>query len=616
MKAKNELSGHPRRIWAWATALWMAGFLVAGDALGQEEATVREALEARREALVQAADAGAEGVTLVQDELGRGSPRSSFFAVSTAINSGDYERASRYLDLSRLPADAREDEGPTLTWKLRAIFAQTYGTATMIEVLDALGTSPEGRLDDGLPPQFELFARIPSRSGEVDILFERVPREDGTLIWKFSAQTVGQVPVLWEEYGYWGLEEILPRFFFRVPLPHLIQPWQWIGLLLLAAVGTLLGWLLARAIRLGLGRLRLDFVQQLGRFLPGPVGLFGGLWIFSSGTPYLRLAVDSETYVGGAERFVLLVALVWIAVRLTDVILGTIQQRLVRRREANLAIMLLPALRRVTQGLIVAVALITFLDTLGFNVTALVAGLGVGGLAVALAAQKTIENLIGGMTLYADQPVRVGDLCRFGEILGTVEAIGLRSTRIRTFERTVVSVPNAEFVNLHLDNLARRDSFWFHPKLGLRYETTPDQLRYVLVEIRKLLYGHPRVENEGARIRFTGFGDFSLDLEVYAYVGAAGYPEFLEVAEDLNLRIIDIVEAAGTSFAFPSQTTYIEEGSPLQPEAARPAEERVQEWRQNNQLFLPSFPREAIDALRGNVDYPPAGSSEAARSAS
>jgi MscS family membrane protein len=593
----------------------MAGILVAGDALGQEEATVRESLEAR-DALIQAERQAEVGQRLIHDELGRSTPRSSLLGMMVAMRKRDYETAARYLDLSQLPVGLGEDEGATLAWKLQHIGAQALGSADIVEIASTLGTSSEGRLDDGLPPRFERFVLIPSRTGEVDLLFERVPREDGSPVWKFSARTVGELPGLWEEYGYWGLRELLPRFFFRIPLPHLIQPWQWIGLVLLAIVGTLLGWLLARTVRFGFHRLRSDFFEQLGKFMSGPVGLLAALWIFSSGTPYLRLGADSRTYVGGAERLVLAVALTWIVVRLVEVLLGTLQRRLLRRRDASLAAMILPTLRRVAQGLVVALALITFLDSLGFNVTALMAGLGVGGLAVALAAQKSIENLIGGVTLYADQPVRVGDLCRFGEILGTVEAIGLRSTSIRTFDRTIVSVPNAEFVNLYLENLTHRDRFWFHPKLGLRYETTPDQLRYVLVEIRRLLYGHPRVENDGARIRFTGFGDFSLDLEVYAYVQASSYPSFLEATEDLNLRIIDIVEAAGTSFAFPSQTTYVEQGSPLQSEAAKPAEERVQEWREKNQLFLPSFPREAIDALQGSVDYPPTGSPEATRAAS
>jgi MscS family membrane protein len=612
MKSANERSDRFQRVWTWAVVLSMVGLLVPLIAVAEEgEAKVLEALEARQE-LFQAVESSKTTEALVQDELGRGTPRSSFLGISAATWNDDYERAARYLDLSQLPAEPREDEGPMLARKLRAIFSQFYGSQALVEMVDALGTSPQGRLDDGLPARFERFGLIPSRTGEVELLMERTSREDGTPIWKISARSVGQLPRLWEEYGYRGLEEFLPRFFFRVPDPHMIQPWQWIGLALLAATGALLGWLLARALRSGLPHLRSDFARRLARFAPGPVGLFFGLWIFTAGTDSLQLAVDSRTYVQGAERLVLAVALTWIAVRVADLLLDTLERRVLRQREASLATMVLPTLRRVTQALIVSVALILFLDALGFNVTALVAGLGVGGLALALAAQKTIENLIGGVTLYADQPVRVGDLCRSGEILGTVEAIGLRSTRIRTFDRSVVSVPNAEFVNLHLDNLSRRDQYWFHPKLGLRYETTPDQLRYVLVEIRKLLYGHPRVDNDRARVRFTGFGDFSLDLGIFAYVRAIDYPGFLEVAEDLNLRIMGIVEEAGSSFAFPSQTTYLEQGSPMRPEAAKYTGERVQEWREKNELFLPRFPRETIDTLSDSVDYPPTGSPDAA----
>ena len=312
----------------------------------------------------------------------------------------------------------------------------------------------------------------------------------------------------------------------------------------------------------------------------GPLGLLAALWIFSTGMSTLRLAVTSQTCVTAAERLVLAVALTWIAVRLADVVLETLRHRLLHRRQPGLASVALPMLRRITQILIVTLAVIFFLNTLGFNVTALVACVGLGGLAVALAAQRTIENLIGGLTLYADQPVRVGDFCRFGGVLGTVEAIGLRSTRIRTLDRTVVAVPNAEFANLHLDNFAQRDKTWFHPKLRLRYETTPDQLRYVLVEIRKLLYGHPRVDDDGARIRFTGFGEQSLDLEIFAYILATEYADFLEVGEDLNLRMMEIVADAGTSFALPSQTTYLEQGSPPRADDAKAVEERVRQYRE------------------------------------
>lgn len=149
---------------------------------------------------------------------------------------------------------------------------------------------------------------------------------------------------------------------------------------------------------------------------------------------------------------------------------------------------------------------------------AAVAGLGVGGLAIALAVRPTLENIIGGLTLFADQPVRVGDFCAYGDKIGTVEEIGLRSTRIRSLERTIVTIPNAEFSRMQLINYTRRDMMLYKFILDLRYETTPDQLRYVLAKIREMLLGHPKVTPDPARIRFLEFGAYSLNLEVFAYV--------------------------------------------------------------------------------------------------
>jgi MscS family membrane protein len=150
---------------------------------------------------------------------------------------------------------------------------------------------------------------------------------------------------------------------------------------------------------------------------------------------------------------------------------------------------------------------LVWLNNVGFNVTTLMAGLGIGGLAVALAAQKPLENLIGAITLYTSRPVRVGDFCRFGDKIGTVEEVGLRATKVRTLDRTLVNIPNAEFVHLHLDNFTKREKIWYHPRISLRYETTPDQVRYILVEVRKVLYAHPKVLSDPARIRFVGFGE-------------------------------------------------------------------------------------------------------------
>ena len=297
----------------------------------------------------------------------------------------------------------------------------------------------------------------------------------------------------------------------------------------------------------------------------------------------------------------------WMLVRLVDAAESALEQRM-RTRGQPTGRALLTMGRRSAKAMLVAIAFLAVLQNLGVNVTGLLAGLGVGSLAVALAAQQSLENLFGGMTLVGDQPVRVGDFCRFGDRVGTVEDIGLRSTRIRTLDRTVVTIPNAELSAMPIENFAKRDRFWFHPTLGLRYETTAEQLRYLLVEVRKLLYAHPKVSPEPARVRFAGFGSSSLDLEVFAYVLARDFDEFLEVAEDLNLRIMDVIAAAGTGFAFPSQTVYLRPDGGLDAEAARRAEDAVAEWRDREELLLPAFPPERIRELDATLDYPPRGS--------
>jgi MscS family membrane protein len=186
------------------------------------------------------------------------------------------------------------------------------------------------------------------------------------------------------------------------------------------------------------------------------------------------------------------------------------------------------------------------------------AGLGVGGIAVALAAQKTLENIIAGASLIFDQAVRVGDFLKVGEIQGTVDHIGLRSTRIRTLDRTIVTVPNGQVATMVLETLSERDKFWFHPIVGLRYETTPDQLRAVLTSVERMLSGHAAVDPSSIRVRFLRLGQFSMDVEAFAYVHARDWSHFLEIQQDLLLGITDIVRDAGTAIAFPSHTMYVE----------------------------------------------------------
>ena len=252
--------------------------------------------------------------------------------------------------------------------------------------------------------------------------------------------------------------------------------------------------------------------------------------------------------------------------------------------------------------------LIHLADVLSIPVAPMIAGLGVGGLAVALAVRPTLENAVAGFVLFADKPVKVGEFCAFGDKLGTVERIGLRSVQVRGLDRTVISIPNAEFCQMQITNFSRRDSNLFQTTLGLRYETSADQLRLVLARLRELLIRHPMVAMDPARVRFAGYGDFALNVEIFAFVNTRDWSEFLAVQEDLNLRIKDIVEGAGSGFAFPSQTLYMERGTGLDAEATEKAEKLVGRWRDEDRLPFPDHEAGYRFELSNTLDYPPRGS--------
>jgi MscS family membrane protein len=215
--------------------------------------------------------------------------------------------------------------------------------------------------------------------------------------------------------------------------------------------------------------------------------------------------------------------------------------------------------RRMIDGLVLFAALLFALHHFGVSPTGALAGLGVGGIAVALAAQKTLENVVGGISLIADQAVHVGDTLKLGDTVGTIETVGLRSIRIRTLDRTLVTIPNGQIANMSLETLSARDQFWFHPLLTLRYETTPAQIRAIVVGIRNLLKEQPRVDPASVRVRLLRLGAFSLDVDIFAYVDTAigDWNHFLELQEELLLRIIEIVQQTGAEIAIPSQTMYL-----------------------------------------------------------
>ena len=539
------------------------------------------------------------------DPFNRGTPRGSMYGFLNAARTRDFERAAEYLDLRRLPPDER-DRGPELARRLKVVLDQTIWID-----LGNLSDSNAGMSIDGLPAWQNRIGDIETKDGIVSLLMQRVPRAgDGTRIWKIAASTVTLVPELHAEFEPLWLEEWLPLVFFEEDFLG-VELWKWLALAMLLAIASLISLLIAgtttRLIGLILTRAPEGFDSRIVELVSGPVRLALTVILFDLVRRPIGLPLTFLDALSILERVLLVVAAAWLVFRLIDLAVVVLRIRAERRGNQGVIPVLVPG-ARLAKLSIVLVGVLGVLGTLGVNISAAVAGLGVGGIAVALAAQRTLENLIGGISLYADRPVSVGDFCRWGDQIGTVEEIGLRSTRIRTLERTVVTVPNAVLCQMELDNFMKRDRRLLRTTLQLRYETTPDQMRFILAKLRELLLGHPMVTPDPARVRFTGYGDYSKNVEIFAYLICQDQNTFLAIQEDILLRMEDIINAAGSGFAFPSQTAYLSRDGGLDSERISEAVAEVEQWRAGGKLPFPEFDDHQREQIEDALDYPPEGS--------
>src|SRR6266404_5567777 len=355
--------------------------------------------------------------------LGPEVPRGAMARFLAACREGHYARAAEYLNLRQLPQSVRAQRGAELARELETVLDR----ALWVD-LDRLSDKPEGDPEDGLPALRDSLGTIETTTGPVEVLIERVSQPGGPPVWKIAASTVAAIPALYDEFGWGPLAKRLPAPFFQLRFLQ-IRLWQWIGLVLLVA---------------------------------------------AAGLRFLALAVPVQRFFAGAEKALAIVAVTWLVLRGLDVLMARFERRLDQHRHLR-AMATVPLGRRSLKVFVAAVAFIAALQNFGFNVTGLIAGLGVGGLAVALAAQKTVENLFGSVSLVADQPVRLGGVCRFGDTVGTVEDIGLRSTRVRTVDRTLVTIPNAQFSALALENRSLRDRIPVRATLTLPQGTSAER---------------------------------------------------------------------------------------------------------------------------------------------
>lgn len=490
-----------------------------------------------------------------EDALGRDTPRGTVMRFLSAARHEDYELARQYLD-TRLAPHAAETLARQLFYVL---------DARLPARLEQISNRPEGSRANPLTPDQEQIGEVEYSGRTLPVILDRVTRPGNVRIWLFSTGTLAAVPKLYAEVSTSQRIVGVPRILTSTRVGGALL-FDWlvvlftVPLLYLAIAGA--NRLLTPLARPLLRRVFTDVAPAQRQLMPAPVKLvilaLAGRWLISS----LPLSLIVRQAWASLASLLAIGATVWLLMRLN----GEVESHLLRRvPRANFAgaASLLRLVRRGADVLIVFAGLIAMLRLFGVDPTPALAGLGVGGIALALAAQKTLENVIAGASLIFDQAVRVGDFLKMGTVEGTVEHIGLRSTRIRTMERTIVSVPNSQIANASLETISARDRFWFHPVIGLRYETTPEQLRAVVSGIKAMLEALAEVDRSTVRVRFVNLGAFSLDVEVFAYLLARDWNHFLELKERLLFGVTEIVARAGTEIAFPSQTMYVSGAEPV-----------------------------------------------------
>ncbi|WP_208987474.1 mechanosensitive ion channel family protein [Roseibium marinum] len=499
------------------------------------------------------------------------------------------EKAAQTFDLSEIPVTSRERAGIEIALQLQEILDRIPA-----HDFSAIPGFPAGRFvhsagNADLPERWML----PSTS--ISILRQETGEQRGNFL--FSADSVGRIPDdyavvsvlplradrgedLFQYYIYTPGNLIAPRWYeFIEAGPGWLHRnfadqayWQWLALAILlaayaACIGFFVRWRRWRAVSV-------NERTRVGHSILNPV------LVILSAVVFRYLCEDHINITGAVlvaiatiTTAVIWSATAWLVYHLLQLIYlwfvrgpGTARQGL----DASL-------LRTGFRVFSLAIALIVLgygATQIGIPIYGVIAGLGVGGLAIALAAQPTIENLIGGVILYADRMVRVGEFCQFDELAGTIESIGIRSTRIRALDRTVITIANADLARRKIINFSERDQFHFRHTLGLRYETEPENLKRILAAIRDYLTAHEKVLAETTRVRMIGFNDYAVPVETNAYVLAPDYTGFLEIQEQMLFDIRAIIEANGSSFAYPSSTVYLSKDS--EPSAVDPAKDTGQ----------------------------------------
>lgn len=488
------------------------------------------------------------------DPLGRGTPYGSIFGFLQAAQAGNTGIAAQYLQLS---AARRQAEGETLATQLKFVMDRALPGS-----LRNVSSQPEGTLQEDVPADRQKLGTMSSGDVEADLILVRINDPAWGKIWLVSADTLAKVPELYDQVEARQVESKLPAWLVKHQLAG-TPLWQWCALLLFIPVAAGVAWLVLLALGIPLrwwGRRHGEGDLERAHSVSGPLWLLLGTLLHRIFAAYLGMPLLPRHYYVQLTTVAFIIGGNWILWRLIRWSLRRVRNRALARGHGGTGSLMLLG-ERIVKALVFLMALFFILGVLGFNLTTALAGLGIGGLAIGFGAQKTIENLFGGVSVLGDEVIRVGDLCKFGDRTGVVEDIGLRSTRVRTEERTLLAIPNGTVATINVENLSRREKILFKTVLGFHLDTSSENMAAALSEIRRVLSAHPKVEKETIRVRLIELAAAAINVELLCYVLTQDVDVFAEVREELLLQIMRYVEGSEASLASPSQTLYLSDAA-------------------------------------------------------
>ena len=505
--------------------------------------------------------AGATGPRVERD-----SPRAALSLFFEATRAGRWDEAAQYLVLP----DDQKPEAAQLARRLKGVIDGHHWVD-----LETVSGASLGRLDDGLPPELEEVERISVAGREESMKMLRVTDAHGPH-WAFSPSTVARIDFWYAQLPDRRVRDAIvytrtDAFLLR-PGPLELLWWQWLAIPVLVALAALLGRVLGRLTQRLLSRIvdasAVIWTQQVVRRIGAPLALAWALNAFWLAARSLALTDPAYAHLDALMTAGMVFTLFWALWQSSGVIVEQLMLRPWAQRSAS-ARTVVHVGGNFARSAIFSVGGLAVLAAGGYPVGTLLAGLGIGGLAIAFGAQKTIENVFGSLSLVVDQPFRVGDFVAVDDFVGTVEDIGLRSTRFRTLDRTLISIPNGKLAEQRLESFGPRDRMRLATTLAIRHGTTRAQMLAVLEGLERVLREHPMIWPDAMTVKFGSLAESALEIEVAAWFQVATWSEFQQCRQDVLLGFMQVVEDAGTRFAFPTRTVHLSSEAEPTPASGR-----------------------------------------------